>query len=58
MDSHTKITSEEANKTVFKWIAPIINPEITNEKLVDAYKTWTENSDYEKVGTFREGNLQ
>lgn len=48
MDSHTKITSEEANKTVFKWIAPIINPEITNEKLVDAYKTWTENSDYEK----------
>ena len=51
MDAKTKITSEEANKTVFKWIAPIINPNITNEQLVNAYKEWTENSDYEKVNS-------
>ena len=49
IDAKTKITSKEANNTVFKWIKPIINPNITNEQLVEAYKEWTANSDYEKV---------
>lgn len=49
MDPHTKITSEEANKTVFKWIAPVIKPGVTNDEVMAAYKKWTENSDYEQV---------
>ena len=49
MDANAKITSDAANKTVFKWIAPLINPEISKDELVDTYKKWTENSDYEKV---------
>ena len=54
MDQHTKITSEEANKTVFKWIAPIItDPDMTEDKMKNAYKTWTENSNYEKVGAVK-----
>lgn len=48
MDPNAKITSDDANKTVFKWIAPLINPQISKDELVNTYKKWTENSDYEK----------
>ena len=49
MDAKTKVTSSEAKTTVYKWILPLINPQISKEELVAGYKRWTEISDYEKV---------
>ena len=57
MDTKTTFTDEAACKAAFKWIAPGLKPGINQEELVGAYKSWTQNSDYEKVFTQRALNV-